>query len=299
MIVGAVFLLSIPLFAILIYALRLMRGVQKIYEWSPSAHQKKTGTVSMGGIGIVLFSAGFSAATGLMQDHRVQFCMGVFVAFGVLGMVDDVASLARGKNLGLTAKTKFALQTVIGLVAVLVYHGWISPLPLWQMGLFWFLFNGVSNATNLTDGLDGLLGGLAVISLAGFGITFAFLGVPIMVQLVLLVIAVICGFLVFNLNPARVFMGDTGSLALGAFMVSLSMVSGNPWALVLLGGLYLIETLSVMIQVASFKWTGKRVFKMAPLHHHFELSGWSEMQVVASFWASGIALLGVYIWIFH
>ena len=298
MIFGMVFLVSIPVFVCLIHLLKVMRGVQKIYELSPAQHQGKSGTVSMGGIGIVLGILGVSVGLHL-TSRPVGFCLAALVGFAAIGLLDDILSIKRDQNLGLKARHKFLIQTVIGWVAVAGFHFGIHSLEWWEFALYWLLFNGVSNATNLTDGLDGLLGGLSVITLTGFAVLFHAMGMGTMTQLMLGCISILAGFLVFNLNPARVFMGDTGSLALGAFFVAVSMVLGNPWVLLGFGGVYLIETVSVILQVGSFKLTGKRVFKMAPLHHHFELSGMTEWQVVALFWSVGVGLMGVTVWIFY
>ncbi len=298
MIFGAIFLASIPLFLGVIHLLKVARGVQKIYELAPAQHQGKSGTVSMGGIGIVLGILGASVGLHLLS-RPVGFCLAVLVGFAGIGLLDDILSIKRSKNLGLKARHKFLIQMGLGLVAVAGFHFGIHSLKAWEFAVYWVLLIGVSNATNLTDGLDGLLGGLSVASLTGFAVLFHAMGMGSMTQLMLSCVAILGGFLVFNLHPARVFMGDTGSLALGAFFVSASMVLGNPWILAGLGGVYLIETLSVILQVGSFKMTGKRLFKMAPLHHHFELSGMNERQVVGMFWAVGLVLMGVTVWIFY
>jgi len=293
---GIIFLVSIPLFMAVIHGLRVARGVQKIYELSPAQHQGKVGTVSMGGIGIVLGILGAMLVTrGLTPP--VVFCLAILTIFALIGLADDLMSIKRNKNLGLKARYKFLLQSIIAVGAVAIFHRLIHPLQLWEMALYVFLLNGVSNATNLTDGLDGLLGGLSLITLTGFATIFAGVGMGAMTHLMLVSVAIVAGFLVFNLNPARVFMGDTGSLALGAFFVAVAMVLGNPWVLIGLGTVYAVETLSVILQVLSFKLTGNRILKMAPLHHHFELSGLTERQVVALFWAAGAVATGVTVWI--
>lgn len=297
MLYGMVFLASLPLFALVIAGVRAARGIQKIYELSPAAHQKKSGTVSMGGIGIVVGIWLATLACNLVSPPTA-FCLLVLLGFALIGFLDDFLSVRKNKNLGLTARMKFLIQTILGLTAVLGFHWGIQPLAYWEMALYWLMFNGVSNATNLTDGLDGLLGGLSVVTLAGFAVLFHSQGLLHFSHLMMIGIAVISGFLVFNLHPAKLFMGDTGSLALGAFFVSLSMVLGNPWVLLGLGAVYLIETLSVILQVGSFKLWGRRIFKMAPIHHHFEMVGLNEWQVVVLFWSVGILSTGVTLWIF-
>ncbi len=294
-----VFGLSIPAYWGLIWLLRRLNNTQTIYELSPASHQKKNGTVSMGGVGIVGFSCMAWLGLGLGQNPKVAFLSAVAILFGLIGLIDDLASKLKGKNAGLSPRQKFLAQTIVGGGLVGAFHIWISPLAPWEMGIYWVMFNGVSNATNLTDGLDGLLGGLSIITLIGFWIALVGVGLSAVANATVILIAVVSAFLVFNIHPARLFMGDTGSLALGALFVALAMMIQNPWALLVLGVVYLVETLSVMIQVAVYKRTGKRVFKMAPLHHHFELSGLTEWQVVGLFWGIGLLGLGGYLWIFQ
>ncbi|NDC82156.1 phospho-N-acetylmuramoyl-pentapeptide-transferase [bacterium] len=295
MTIGWIFLATLPCYWGLIVVLRVLKGVQRIYELSPAQHQGKSGTVSMGGIGIVCLTILASVATRQLAPTDI-FLLAVLAGFGIVGFMDDVMSIRRRKNLGLTASYKFLIQLGVSVVMVLAFHTWIRALPVWQLGWYVFMMTGFSNATNLTDGLDGLLGGLSLITLGAFLIGVS--GVA-GASIIGVAMAVVAGFLVFNVNPAKVFMGDTGSLALGAFFVALSMVINQPFIMLILGGVYVIETLSVILQVLSFKWRGKRVFRMAPLHHHFELMGWSERKVVTVFWVGGMVCSGLAWWIFN
>jgi len=276
------YFISLGTIGLVRWAIQRMKGYQPIYEHSPDSHQKKRGVVTMGGLGILL---GTTITAGLVGLPPMGWLgIGAMWCFGCLGIIDDGLSLANRKNQGLTARYKFGLQTLIGLGIVAIAHHAIAPLAWWEWGWYVFLFNGVSNATNLTDGLDGLLGGLAIMTFFGLMVVGLY-HAPTIIPLCLITIGALVAFLVFNAHPARLFMGDTGSLGLGALMVAVAMACDAPLVLLPLGAGYAIETISVIIQVASFKWRGKRVFKMAPLHHHFELSGWSEPKVVGVFWA--------------
>jgi phospho-N-acetylmuramoyl-pentapeptide-transferase len=282
------------IFKVLIRLLQQIKGVQPIYDKSPDRHQLKKNTVSFGGVGIILiFLMGQLMMPNL--DPKVLWVSGVFLTFSWIGFMDDFLSVTRGKNMGLSAKVKFALQLGLAFAWLVIWQFGFNALLWWQWPVFLFLMVGSSNATNLTDGLDGLLAGLAAFTLIGFGWHFHLHHMTDLHRLTnLILIATLC-FLVYNRYPARIFMGDTGSLAYGALFAALGIAAGNIWILIPLGSVYIIETLSVIIQVVVFKRTGKRVFKMAPLHHHFELKGWSERKVVLSFWAIGILSLAGYV----
>ncbi len=215
--------------------------------------------------------------------------MGLFLSFSVLGFLDDFIATIGGQNKGFSATQKLALQCVLATAFILGYHLWIMPLHLGVALFYIFLIVGTSNATNLTDGLDGLLGGLALITMTGF--LYLFQCNPEFFAFCSLFFPALLGFLWFNKHPAKLFMGDTGSLALGACFSGLAIVANKPLSLLCLGSVYVIETLSVMIQVLSFKLRKKRVFLMTPLHHHFELLGLPEKQVVRLFWIMGLLFL--------
>ena len=235
----------------------------------------------------------------------------VTLGFGLLGFLDDFIKVVMKRNLGLTSLQKLIGQIVIAVIFYIVYKntsgfspeimipgtdiainvGWfyVAIVIFWQVGF--------SNAVNLTDGLDGLVSGTAAIAFGAFAV-LAWNNAQYDVAVFSVAVAgALLGFLVFNAHPAKVFMGDTGSLALGGALATVALLTSAELLLVIIGGVFVIETLSVIIQVTSFKTTGKRVFKMSPLHHHYELSGWSEWRVVVTFWTVGLlfAVLGIYL----
>ena len=265
---------------------------QQIYDDSPDRHQAKVGTPTMGGLILFLsFIAGvFIAAQWTLP---VMWIIATTALFWLIGLVDDTSSLAKKNNKGLSARAKFFCQVAVSLIAVTVLYQWIMPVKLWQAAIYVFLLTGTSNATNLTDGLDGLLSSTMLISLLGVFLLFQSQWMYEEQALVLIMMAAIAIFLLFNWYPAKLFMGDVGSLMLGAFLASTVIVSGN-WAMLIgFGAIYAIETLSVIIQVSWFKRTKKRVFLMSPLHHHFELLGFNEINVVILF----TTLQGVFTWV--
>jgi phospho-N-acetylmuramoyl-pentapeptide-transferase len=235
---------------------------------------------------------------------------GIMVGCALLGFVDDYMKIAMKRSLGVNARTKLLVQVMLGLLlawASLAMHQGTSVLvPFMGLSIvlgagYYYvmvvvLLTASANAVNLTDGLDGLAGGLALIAALVF-VLFAWKsGQYTMAIFAGALAGSCCGFLRFNRYPARVFMGDTGSLALGGALAALAVMTHTELLLLLLGGVFVVETLSVIIQVLSFKLTGKRVFKMSPLHHHFELLGWPETKVVRWFWVAGLccALLGLW-----
>ncbi|MFU0790858.1 phospho-N-acetylmuramoyl-pentapeptide-transferase [Virgibacillus proomii] len=310
------FLITVLLSPIFIPFLRRLKFGQSIREEGPKSHMKKTGTPTMGGIMIVfsivitsLIMAWKTNPVGV--SYELWILLFVLVGYGLLGFLDDFIKIIKKRNLGLTSKQKLLGQLIIALIVffVLRYQGfptYISiPGTTIQLELGWgyailiiFMLVGSSNAVNLTDGLDGLLAGTAAIAFGAFGI-LAWYGFPQneVTIFALAVVGALLGFLVFNAHPAKVFMGDTGSLALGGAIAAIAILTKLEIVLVIVGGVFVIETLSVIIQVISFKTTGKRVFKMSPLHHHYELLGWSEWRVVTTFWLVGLvfAALGIYI----
>ena len=275
---------------------------QAIREEGPQSHRKKSGTPTMGGIifitsiVVILLVTVFFTQYATMSNELMMLLL-TLVGFGVIGFIDDFIIVVRKNNEGLKPKQKMLAQLV--LAAVFFYLFLISDYSTelsffnlfsielsWVYGLFiLFWMVGFSNAVNLTDGLDGLCGGVSVITFGTFGM-IAIAQQQIGIALFCFaVVGALFGFLVFNLNPAKVFMGDTGSLALGASIAAVSILLKQELLLVIVGLVYVIETLSVIIQVAYYKRTQKRIFKMAPIHHHFELCGWSEWKVVTFLWA--------------
>ncbi|MEM7649196.1 MAG: phospho-N-acetylmuramoyl-pentapeptide-transferase [Cyanobacteria bacterium P01_A01_bin.70] len=282
--------------------LKALKTGQFIREEGPQAHLKKAGTPTMGGIFFI--PVGVLVALVLSGFSTAVMAVGAMtLAYGFIGWLDDWQVLRRKSNKGISPRMKLVLQ--IGFaVAFCVWVMATQPLEITRLALplgltlplgilFWplagFVLVAESNATNLTDGLDGLLAGTAAIALLGLGAIVA----PVQPDLMVFCGAMggaCLGFLVHNRNPAKVFMGDTGSLALGGSLAAVGILSGNLLALLVVTLLFFAETLSVIIQVTYYKATkgpdgiGKRFFRMAPLHHHFELSGWSELQVVGVFY---------------
>ena len=290
--------------------LRALKMGQVIRQEGPQSHQSKSGTPTMGGL--LLVPCGVVVGSLVSpSDPRLLPIGLVTLAFMVIGGVDDWRSLTKRHNTGLTPKGKLLLQALAaglfllwaGLHAAIptsiaLPWGWLLPIGLliWPLGLFVFLAE--SNATNLTDGLDGLAAGVGAIVLVGLSLQLMLRGNggdPALAGYAAALAGAWLGFLLHNRHPARVFMGDTGSLAMGAALTAIALLSNSLWPLLLMGGLLLAESLSVILQVWVFKATkgadgqGKRLLRMAPLHHHFELGGWSERRVVVSFW--GVSLL--------
>ncbi|MDX8288260.1 phospho-N-acetylmuramoyl-pentapeptide-transferase [Metabacillus indicus] len=307
------FLISVLISPIFIPFLRRLKFGQSIRDEGPKSHQKKSGTPTMGGVMIILSVI----VTTIVMSYKfaepsVEMYLLLFVTFGygLLGFLDDFIKVVMKRNLGLTSKQKLLGQIIIAVIFYIVFRqfGFSSEvrIPGTELGvdLGWayvllivFMLVGGSNAVNLTDGLDGLLSGTAAIAFGAFAVLAWNQSQYDVAIFSVAVVGAVLGFLVFNAHPAKVFMGDTGSLALGGAIVTIAILTKLEILLVLIGGVFVIETLSVIIQVISFKTTGKRVFKMSPLHHHYELTGWSEWRVVVTFWSVGLifAVLGIYV----
>jgi phospho-N-acetylmuramoyl-pentapeptide-transferase len=307
------FLITVILSPIFIPFLRRLKFGQSIREEGPKSHQKKSGTPTMGGIMILLSIVATTIwMTKKFASLSVETYLLLFVTigYGLLGFLDDFIKVVMKRNLGLTSKQKFIGQLIIAIVFYFVYqrNGFSTALHIpgtdlsINLGLGYvllliFMLVGGSNAVNLTDGLDGLLAGTAAIAFGAYAVLAWNQGQYDISIFCVSVVGAVLGFLVFNAHPAKVFMGDTGSLALGGAIATVAILTKLEILLVIIGGVFVIETLSVIIQVISFKTTGKRVFRMSPLHHHYELLGWSEWRVVVTFWAVGLlfAMLGIYI----
>ncbi len=291
---------------------------QHILEIGPRWHASKAGTPTMGGIGFIL--AILISLLGISvwyfiekkQTELIPLALTVMLAVlnGMIGLFDDYCKIKKKKNEGLKAYQKFALQIIVAIIylAVMKLCGCINTqmhIPFTQirveLGFFYYAFAlvtivGIVNSVNLTDGIDGLAGTVTLV-------VFIFLAVVGIVKfrdnsLTLVSGALIggmLGFLIYNLNPAQVFMGDTGSLFLGGAVVGATFMINEPMAVFIIGGIFLMEALSVMIQVGSFKMFNKRVFKMAPIHHHFEKCGWKENKIVAVF-STVTAILCIAAW---
>lgn len=284
--------------------LRKLKFGQQILEEGPSWHQKKSGTPTMGGLMFILGVLISCAVAILVKGDEKLFIMLITaLGFGAIGFIDDYVKVVKKRNLGLTAPQKFALQAIlaIGYILALNLTGnldtqIIIPFTSLTITLPWILYIvfilfvilGTVNAVNLTDGLDGLATSITIV----VSIFFALAGHIFSQSTAYFSLAVLggcIGFLFFNKYPAKVFMGDTGSLFLGGAISVIAVGMEMPLILVIAGFVYLFETLSVIMQVASFKITGKRIFKMSPIHHHFEMCGWKEKKIVAVF--SSVSLL--------
>ncbi len=282
---------------VLIPLFRRMKFGQSIREDGPEAHRVKAGTPTMGGI---LFLIGLTVTViAVFPGRESILVLVVSLGLGAVGFVDDFIKAIRKKSLGLRAREKLLIQVIIGVVLALGAQtlgvGTAVRVPFTDfflhLGFFWpfvvvFILISTANAVNLTDGLDGLAGGLTIIALA----FFVLVGNPDLSRSALALMGGLTGFLWFNLYPARVFMGDTGSLALGGALAAIAVLSGTELYLPIIGGIFLIETLSVILQVFFFRLRGRRILRMSPLHHHFELAGWSERRVVVRFWLAGLVL---------
>jgi phospho-N-acetylmuramoyl-pentapeptide-transferase len=307
------FLITVLLSPVFIPFLRRLKFGQSIREEGPKSHQKKTGTPTMGGVMILLsIIVTTLVMTEKFSEPTIQTFLLLFVTlgFGLLGFLDDFIKVVLKRNLGLTSKQKLLGQILISVVFyfILKQTDFSTALEIpftdysFELGYFYALFIvfwlvGFSNAVNLTDGLDGLVSGTTAIAFGAFAV-LAWNQSQFEVSIFsVAVVGSVLGFLVFNAHPAKVFMGDTGSLALGGAIASIAILTKLEIILLLIGGVFVIETLSVILQVISFKTTGKRIFRMSPLHHHYELIGWSEWRVVVTFWSVGLlsAIIGIYI----
>jgi phospho-N-acetylmuramoyl-pentapeptide-transferase len=285
---------------------RLKFGQEVRYD-GPKTHLKKKGTATMGGL-MLLVGTGVASflVNGLSLENLLLFT--VMLGCGVLGFADDLLKVVFRRPLGLRARAKILGQLLIGGLlawgAYLLGRGTLVSIPFTELklqtGLFYYFFvvlvlMATSNAVNLTDGLDGLASGLMVIASTAY-VFISWRTGHLAAAVFAAALAGSClGFLKYNYHPAQVFMGDTGSLALGGALATLAVLTGTELTLIILGGVFVLEVLSVVVQVLSFQLTGKRVFRMSPLHHHFELSGWPEVRVVYFFWLLGFcfAILGI------
>jgi len=296
---------------------------QTVRDDGPSSHFSKVGTPTMGGA-LILFAVVVSTLLWMDLSNRYLWVtLFVTVSFGCIGWYDDYQKLVNNDPRGMGSKFKFLSQSAAGFIAAYwLYATAVSPVELefivplfknvaFSLGwlfipLAWLVIVGTSNAVNLTDGLDGLAilpvvmvaGGLGVFSYMSGNVNFSeYLNVPYLVgagEMIIFCAALVgagLGFLWFNAYPAQVFMGDIGALSLGAALGVLAVIVRQEIVLIVMGGLFVVETLSVIIQVASFKLVGRRVFKMAPLHHHFELKGWPEPRVIVRFWIISFILV--------
>jgi phospho-N-acetylmuramoyl-pentapeptide-transferase len=296
---------------------------QSIREDGPATHHLKAGTPTMGGVFLLLGVLVSTLLWGDLSNRYVWIVCFVTFSYGAIGAFDDIKKLVKGNGEGISARLKFFLQSVVGIITaywlfssaqtaaetslyVPFFKDVMIQMGPWFMVLSYFVIVGSSNAVNLTDGLDGLAimptvmvaGALGVFAyLSGHSAFSEYLAIPYLPlagELIIFCAAIVgagLGFLWFNTYPAQVFMGDVGALSLGAALGVVAILVRQEIVLVIMGGVFVVETVSVMMQVASYKLTGKRIFKMAPLHHHFELRGWAEPKVIVRFWIITIILV--------
>lgn len=306
-------ILTAILIPVAIPLLKRMKFGQSIRKEGPQSHLEKTGTPTMGGltflIPIILSSI---VLLFVVEDTATILVMLIVtVGFGLIGFIDDYIIVVKKQNEGLSTKQKFLAQIVIsiivyffiinidGIQSQISIPGTSLDIPLGFLFVLWIIFwqVGFSNAVNLTDGLDGLATGLSIIAFGSFLVIAIYMDYFEISLFLLIVIGSLIGFLIYNKHKAKLFMGDTGSLALGGMLATVSIMLNESLLLLIIGIVFVIETASVILQVASFKLTGKRIFKMTPIHHHFELIGWSEWKIAIVFWSVGLLFGLIGIWL--
>ncbi len=306
----------------IIRKLKKFSMTQQIRDDGPESHMGKAGTPTMGGLLIILCILLSMFLWGDLQNIYIWIIILSLFGFGAIGFLDDYLKIIRQNHRGLRAYQKFGMQIILALfIGVFLYLNPMDPYTdvlsvpffkkwLFDLGMFYIPFSvivivGSSNAVNLTDGIDGLAIGLVAVAVLANAVLVYISGHKVLAQYLQVLylpgsgeLTVFCGamfgaslgFLWYNSYPADVFMGDVGSLGLGGSLGTLAVITKHEIVLAIVGGIFVIETFSVMLQVASFKLTGKRIFKMAPIHHHFELKGWPEPKVIVRFWIVGIML---------
>ena len=292
---------------IMVPLLKRMKIGQRISTYMDFAHRSKEGTPTMGGLIFIISTIVvmlFLLFTGRVSfNSDLKIVLFVFVSYAIIGFLDDYLSVKRGENEGLSVISKFFLQLGVALVFFYLYmkNGGKTSLIVttlgihiemkWLYGIFiLFILVGSSNAVNLTDGLDGLAAGLSAIAFIAFSLISLMVGYTDMGIFTLVLTGALLGFLVYNGFPAKVFMGDTGSLALGAVMGTIAIVTHREITLLIVALVFVIETLSVIVQTFWMLTFKKKIFLMTPLHHHFQKLGWSEVEIVRTFWVFGFIL---------
>jgi phospho-N-acetylmuramoyl-pentapeptide-transferase len=282
---------------------------QSIREEGPKSHQAKSGTPTMGGIMIIL---SILIATCLVAEASMEIVLALFIMLGhfMIGFLDDYIKVVKKHNLGLKAKQKLLGQIIMAVIVTYVGVNYLGmKTDLWlpfigttvDIGIFYyvlifFVLVSTTNAVNLTDGLDGLAAGTVAVAAITYMVICVHFGKNDLAAFCMATAGACVAFLRFNIHPAKVFMGDTGSLALGGALAAAAILTKTEILLIIVGGVFVLEALSVIIQVVSFKTRGKRVFLMSPIHHHFELKGWSENKVVGVFWSIGILFSIIALW---
>jgi len=316
-IISLLIALSVPILVIPIF-IKIQKKYkigQRIRQEGPDLHQHKAGTPTMGGI-VILFSVLISLLIFQPEDKTVYVVFLLFCGFGFVGFLDDFIKYYKGRSLGLKARSKIAMQLLICFFFFIWYFQNESVtqtvmLPFSQDSLYLplilfipfviLVFISSTNAVNLTDGLDGLATGLMIIALISYTIIAFFQGQKDLGTLSLIVIFSCFGFMFYNFHPAKIFLGDVGSLGLGGVLAAIAVITRTELFLLFIGGVFVIETLSVIIQVCSIKIKKKPVFKMSPLHHHFEMLQWKEVHIILLFWVAGImfSLIGLIAYSFN
>ena len=301
------FLSSTVLGLLMLPILRKLRVGQKISIFVGETHRKKEGTPTMGGLIFIIPT--IVATLGLILIGKVSYTSNlgivllVFLGYACIGFMDDFLSIRKGNNEGLTAYQKLFMQVLIAIGFFYIYMrsggqtAWVVGTLHIDLELGWlyglailFVLVGASNAVNLTDGLDGLAGGLSAIAFIAFSLISLSVGFEDIGLFTLILVGSIMGFLIYNTHPAKVFMGDTGSLALGAVMGAIAILTHRELTLAVVASVFIIETLSVIIQTIWVQVFKRKLFLMTPLHHHFEKLGWLETDIVKLFWVIGLIL---------
>lgn len=305
------FVLALIAGFILIPLLKKLHIGQSVSHLINARHLKKDGTPTIGGLIfiiptiLIMFLLYFRKSVDL--THNLIILMFVFLSYGLLGFIDDFLKVRYHNNKGLPTLVKLALQTVIAIVFYIIFknNGGESTLVItslglninlgWAYGLFILMvLVGTTNAVNITDGLDGLAGGLSALAFMAYGViawgTTWLSGYQDIAIFSFVLVGSLIGFLFFNAYPAKIFMGDTGSLALGAALATIAILTRHEMSLILIGGVFVVETLSSLIQIIAIRKFHTKVFKKAPLHHHFEELGWAETDIVRVFWTAGFLL---------
>lgn len=308
------FAITLILGPLIIPYLKRLKVGQMIREEGPQSHKSKSGTPTIGGL-IIILAIVITCLTSGLVNKDMLVALAVTVAFGIIGFIDDFIKVVLKRNLGLRAYQKIIFQIIVAIMLAIyqsdaTYMGTKIIIPFiqgsWTIGnitipqyldlgvlyipFIVFVVVATVNGVNLTDGLDGLASGVTLIIAAFFSLVAAYFGYTSLAIFAGSVTGACLGFLKFNSHPAQVFMGDTGSLALGGAIATVAILMNVSLIIPIVGGIYFAETLSVILQVISYKLTKKRIFKMSPLHHHYELSGWAETKVVIVFWGVTVIL---------
>lgn len=281
--------------------------LQSVSEFALDAFKQKKKTPILGGVVFILVPVVviFALKPTVIKDPKVMLILLTYIGYGLIGFVDDVKIIIEKNNKGLSAKTKFLAQVLLAVVFYFYYRQsistWVSvpfttivlPLGLGYLGLIIIMFSGASNGVNLTDGMDGLAGGTSFIALSGFAYLAYVQNELSVLVLILLILGALLSYLVFNAHPAKIFMGDTGALALGAVLAAIALVLKQELTLVIMGAVFVFETACVFLQIGSVKLFKRRIFKYTPIHYAFTLSGWKERHVVLFFWFLGLVSMGL------